>query len=361
MPLLQIFIEDQRKKQSFVFQIVVGEIFLAEFITVLFEKLSSVDLIRLARSEGLYSQLNKWNNTLQIQLVLADAHLAYDIDDLLDDLATEAMRRNLNEQFSANTSKVFKFIPTCCTDFTPHTIGVAQGDKCNSCKRGQLTTKEGSLWEMEWSDVFDDSRNEIIEYEVLEGLRPYTKTSGLFPCLREISIIKFLKLAVVAIETMLSLRVLRIRGCSIAVLRNMVNVSPSVLRLTMVNIEGLTQLDGDVWNILEELNIYALESVINLNTCRESKPEACEILKSLWDLRVKFSQKLLSLVEKEATLGMSLKFIRHVDISNCLKLETYNCPNSIEKLVISSFQVVTSLTFLPLTSTFGEIRHYIIS
>ncbi|KAJ9543897.1 hypothetical protein OSB04_023604 [Centaurea solstitialis] len=138
----------------------VAEIFLGAFITVLFEKLSSGDLISFARSEGIDAQLNKWKDTLsQIQAVLADAgqkhlrdrsvelwlnklqHLAYDIDDLLDDLATEAMGRHLNEQSSASpstkTTKVLKIIPHF-SNFTPRTI--MYGHKMSS-KLNEVTTK----------------------------------------------------------------------------------------------------------------------------------------------------------------------------------------------------------------------------
>ncbi|KAM0060536.1 putative virus X resistance protein-like, coiled-coil [Helianthus debilis subsp. tardiflorus] len=111
----------------------IGEVFIGAFITVLFEKLASGDLIRLARSAGIYSALKKLRNNLTlIRAVLVDAgqkhitdtsvqlwlnklhHLAYEIDDVLDDLATEAIRRHLNHKSYANTSssKVLKFIPT---------------------------------------------------------------------------------------------------------------------------------------------------------------------------------------------------------------------------------------------------------
>ncbi|XP_076911260.1 putative disease resistance RPP13-like protein 1 [Bidens hawaiensis] len=112
----------------------VAELFIGAFITVLFEKLASGDLIKLAQSAEIYSELNKWEDTLtQIQAVLVDAghkhieqnsiqlwlnklqHLAYEIDDVLDDLATEAMRHQLNRESDAstgnNTSKVLKFVP----------------------------------------------------------------------------------------------------------------------------------------------------------------------------------------------------------------------------------------------------------
>ncbi|KAK9069100.1 hypothetical protein SSX86_013216 [Deinandra increscens subsp. villosa] len=110
---------------------VIAELFIGAFITVLFEKLASGDLIRLARFAGIHSELNKWGNTLtQIQAVLVDAgqkhireiavqlwlnklqHLAYEIDDVLDDMATEAIQYQLTQESNNSTSKVLKFFPT---------------------------------------------------------------------------------------------------------------------------------------------------------------------------------------------------------------------------------------------------------
>ncbi|KAJ9550087.1 hypothetical protein OSB04_022630 [Centaurea solstitialis] len=143
----------------------VAEIFVAAFVTVLFEKLASSDFMKLARSQGIETQLNKWTNTLsQIQAVLADAErkqikerrvelwlqdlqdLAYDIDDVLDDLATEAMRREFNQEAyaSSSTSKVLKFIPTCCTNSTPRNI--MYGRKMSS-KLDKITAKLHNLVE----------------------------------------------------------------------------------------------------------------------------------------------------------------------------------------------------------------------
>ncbi|KAI3802171.1 hypothetical protein L1987_30301 [Smallanthus sonchifolius] len=113
----------------------IGQVFIGAFITVLFEKLASDDLIRLARSGGIYSELNKLRKTFDlIRSVLVKAsekhirytlvqlwlnelqHVAYEIDDVVDDLATEAMRHQLNQEACVNpntsTSKVIKFIPT---------------------------------------------------------------------------------------------------------------------------------------------------------------------------------------------------------------------------------------------------------
>ena len=65
----------QTNKQSFIFQILMAEIVVSAVVNVLVEKLISGDLMKLARSEGIDSQLKKWKNSLQlIQAVLADAH-----------------------------------------------------------------------------------------------------------------------------------------------------------------------------------------------------------------------------------------------------------------------------------------------
>ncbi|KAM7490605.1 hypothetical protein LguiA_033526 [Lonicera macranthoides] len=115
----------------------VVEIFVTAFVTVLIEKLASHMLLKMARLEGIHTHLKKWSITLAIiQAVLNDAeekqitekavqtwledlqHLAYDLDDILDDLLTEALRReSVKATQEASTSKVRRLIPTCCTSF----------------------------------------------------------------------------------------------------------------------------------------------------------------------------------------------------------------------------------------------------
>ncbi|XP_057513356.1 putative disease resistance RPP13-like protein 1 [Actinidia eriantha] len=111
----------------------VGEIFLAAFIQVLFEKLASGELLNFVRREGIHTALEKWRRMLkEIEAVLADAEekqitesliqtwledledLAYDLDDVLDEIATEALRRKLKHQERlASIHKVRAFIPAC--------------------------------------------------------------------------------------------------------------------------------------------------------------------------------------------------------------------------------------------------------
>ena len=47
--------------------------------------------------------------------------LVYDVDDILDEFASEALRRKLHEK-ERSTSKIRKFIPACCVDFNPSSI-----------------------------------------------------------------------------------------------------------------------------------------------------------------------------------------------------------------------------------------------
>ncbi|KDO55755.1 hypothetical protein CISIN_1g0448782mg, partial [Citrus sinensis] len=95
---------------------------------VLFERLMSPELLKLAGQEGVRSKLKKWEETLKtIEAVLIDAEekqltdravklwlddlrdLAYDAEDILDEFATEAGLRLLKKR-EASSSRVRSLI-----------------------------------------------------------------------------------------------------------------------------------------------------------------------------------------------------------------------------------------------------------
>ncbi|KAJ0673248.1 putative P-loop containing nucleoside triphosphate hydrolase, leucine-rich repeat domain superfamily [Helianthus annuus] len=109
----------------------------AALVSDIFEKLADEAFTKYARSQNIHSELKELGITLsQIQALLNDAsrkeitnksvkqwlnslqHLAYDLDAVLDDLATEARHRELTQESGAGTSKIRKIIQSCCTNFS---------------------------------------------------------------------------------------------------------------------------------------------------------------------------------------------------------------------------------------------------
>ncbi|KAL3516435.1 hypothetical protein ACH5RR_023337 [Cinchona calisaya] len=118
----------------------VAELFLSPLLQILFDRLASGVLQSFARQQGIRAELKKWSKTLLlIQSVIVDAEdkqitdqpiklwleslrdLAYDLDDVVDEITTEALREKWLEPDLPRRSKVWKFIHTC-QNFTPHSI-----------------------------------------------------------------------------------------------------------------------------------------------------------------------------------------------------------------------------------------------
>ncbi|GJT53724.1 NB-ARC domains-containing protein [Tanacetum coccineum] len=114
-----------------------AELILTALLPVIFEKLTSVAVNKITRSKEIHSELKKWERSLShIRSFLEDAsqkevtqaavrqwlnglqHLAYDIDDILDALATDAMCHEFTKESEGISSKVRKLIPACCTNFS---------------------------------------------------------------------------------------------------------------------------------------------------------------------------------------------------------------------------------------------------
>ncbi|PWA57057.1 NB-ARC domains-containing protein [Artemisia annua] len=109
----------------------------SDLVKVVLQKLANEAIKQIVRAKEIRSELKSFGKTLtDIQDLLINAadkeikevpvqkwlnslqHLAYDIEDILDDLATEAMHRELTENSGGSTSMVRKLIPSCCTNFS---------------------------------------------------------------------------------------------------------------------------------------------------------------------------------------------------------------------------------------------------
>ncbi|XP_039162981.1 disease resistance protein RGA2-like [Eucalyptus grandis] len=115
----------------------IAELFLCAFLQVLFDRLTSVELLNFARREGIDTRLKDWEQMLKsIQKVLDDAedkqltdqawvklwledlrNLAYDIEDLLDEFVIESVESK--SKTGPSTSKAHSLLPSCCFKLIP--------------------------------------------------------------------------------------------------------------------------------------------------------------------------------------------------------------------------------------------------
>ncbi|KAL8213868.1 hypothetical protein R6Q57_003317 [Mikania cordata] len=194
---------------------------------------------------------------------------------------------------------------------------------------------------------FEDMKN-WVEWSTSGG-----NIAGVFPCLHEMYMINCGKLNVVSLElTTLSLQVLHVERCSLVMLRNMICMCSSIARLKMNNIKGLVELDGESLKLLKNVEHLSISECDELRYMWESEAATCNILLNLQKLEVEKCKSLISLGEKV------MQSVTEVKIHSCNKLESYNCPSSVEKLKINVCDSLTSLCFpddLPSTLKFLNI------
>ncbi|KAJ0860304.1 putative P-loop containing nucleoside triphosphate hydrolase, leucine-rich repeat domain superfamily [Helianthus annuus] len=141
-----------------------AELVLSSLLPVLFEKLTDAALKTIARHKGIDVEIKKLQKSLiQIQLYLTHAsqmeitdpsvkqrlndlqHLAYDIEDVLDGWATDAMDPEFKQDPEGITGKVRRLItPTCCTTFSRTTTMIAELDDI-STKLQDLVKEKADL------------------------------------------------------------------------------------------------------------------------------------------------------------------------------------------------------------------------
>ncbi|XP_059638624.1 putative disease resistance RPP13-like protein 1 [Cornus florida] len=151
---------------------------------MLLEKLASRAVSNHARQEGIHRELKKLEKMLpDIRDVLVDAEekqmtndgvkswmedlndVAFDLDDLLDDIATEALRLELNmlESEASSSSKVRKLlILTCCTSFSSSTPSAIKLDHNMMSKVEEITARLENI---------ETRQNSLNLVEIVEGDR----------------------------------------------------------------------------------------------------------------------------------------------------------------------------------------------
>ncbi|KAM4081786.1 hypothetical protein ACJW30_11G118700 [Castanea mollissima] len=117
-----------------------AEAILSAFIQAVLERLST-ELLNYAHPKEVKKELEKWKNTLpEIKAALEDAEekqqtemavkrwlddlrdFAYDLEDMLDEFATEGKLHKLKGKAKASTSKVQKFVSTYITSLSPSAL-----------------------------------------------------------------------------------------------------------------------------------------------------------------------------------------------------------------------------------------------
>ncbi|XP_071719845.1 putative disease resistance RPP13-like protein 1 isoform X2 [Rutidosis leptorrhynchoides] len=201
---------------------------------------------------------------------------------------------------------------------------------------------------------------DVLEFKDMEGWEKWsiegdgTRSSKSYHCLHEISLSNCVKLNVESKHLIPSLEVIRIQECSTEVLRSMVGLSSSIVMLTLEKFEG-PQLPVQV---LE--NLVAVEN-LSIKCCNEmvylwiSEPNTCNFLPRLQKLEVSFCKMLVTIVDKD----VSMESVKEVNIHDCEILTHYECPNSIERLVIWDCPSLSSLKFhtpLEFTSTLKLLK-----
>ena len=221
---------------------------------------------------------------------------------------------------------------------------------------------------MEWSDDFDDSRNHMTEFKVLEGLRPPPK-------LRELEILFYggtIFPSWVGEPSFNQLTKLTLRGCRRCTHLPTLGHLRSLETLHVEGMDGVKSLglellgptDGIAFPSLEVLEISNMQGWErwstrlddNGGTCRSFPclraiwiidcPKLVEVsiglIPSLHDLRLEGCSA--EVFKSMVSASSSIHELRLNDIS-CWSIESYNCSNSVELLDISYCDSLTSLTF----------------
>ncbi|KAL4567595.1 hypothetical protein LXL04_023183 [Taraxacum kok-saghyz] len=192
---------------------------------------------------------------------------------------------------------------------------------------------------------------ETLHFRDMKGWEGWsTNDSGIvnttFPCLEELVIDGCGNLVRVSLETLPVVRILKIQSCGHEVVRSLVRVASSVIKLELSDISGLSD---HVWGgVVEHLGAVEEVTISWCNEIRylwESEAKASKVLLNLRKLEVSWCSKLVRLGEKEEDdCGSNLTSLRMLQVEGCESMEVFSCPDNIEDLTIINCESVTSVS-----------------
>ncbi|GJR09544.1 NB-ARC domains-containing protein [Tanacetum coccineum] len=152
---------------------------------------------------------------------------------------------------------------------------------------------------------------------------------------------------------LLSLRGLRITEFGVGLMRSLVHVAPSVTKLVIWNILGLTD---EVWRgvildlkAVEDLTVMECDEIRYLWESKEAEASSSQVLVNLRNLYVRECKNMLSLGEKdeeEYNYGSNLlTSLSSLEIYFCKNFKHLSCPNNIETLTISGCNSMACVSF----------------
>ncbi|PWA84177.1 NB-ARC domains-containing protein [Artemisia annua] len=199
---------------------------------------------------------------------------------------------------------------------------------------------------------------QILKFKGMPGWDVWSTNSrsgvgdSVFPCLKELCMEDCPKLVEVSLEAPLpSLRGLKISSCGTGVLRSLVHAAPSVTKLEIERISGLT---NEVWRgvildlkAVEELYVRSCGEIRYLWESKEAEASS-KVLVNLRKLRVWECKNLVSLGEKDEEYNYGsnlLTSLRSLDVWGSENFKHLSCPNNIERLFINRCDSITCVSF----------------
>ncbi|KAK8516564.1 hypothetical protein V6N12_038802 [Hibiscus sabdariffa] len=369
------------------FGLAVGENLVSSVLGILSEELVSPMLLEFARKEQLHSHLKKWETILlKIQAVVEDAEerqftdrfvklwlddlkdLAYDIEDVLDDFSTVALRQRSKKESQTITGKIRKYMSSFFDQFSfkykmgskikeitsrlqdvvkqKDDLGLMEriGGSHNRVLRRTASTSlvnESLVFGRETDKAFIMNQHIFREEESFQGsseskiivttrsLR-VASMMGTVPAynLKEMSFDHCLSLftqhALASFLSLPSLHELNLEKCDEQFLTRFKDLT-ALTRLKIENISNLSALP-EGFTCLVSLEVLEVEDCGGLKSLWQ-QGAGFEELSCLKRLAVMKCPQLLKLIDEDEELPSSLEYI---DIEDCSNLE--KLPNGIQKL-----------------------------